>query len=200
MSLSTIEACFVIGKARGEAIIVSTMSAMFSISAVSPSPLNISSVPLMGGASGLGLGLAIAQPNKRVLVLDGDASLLMELGTMAQIADQAPTNLIHFVFNNNAQFAGLANLKRPGGASFDFCAVALGAGYSTAKTLYSVEDMVAYAPVIMGSPGPHFVELCIDQQPRFLKEMPQPEIPDLQFMRMGAEAQSMMEALGVTHE
>lgn len=201
MSLSTLEACFVIGKARGEAIVVSTMSAMFSFAAVSPSPLNLSSVPLMGGASGLGLGLAIAQPKKRVLVLDGDASLLMELGTMAQISEQAPSNFIHFVFNNNAQFAGLANLNRPGGAGFDFCAVALGAGYTTAKTLSSIDDMIAHTPIIMGSPGPHFVELCIDdQQTRFVKEMPQPEIPNLQFERMGGEAKSMMEALGVNHE
>ena len=60
--------------------------------------------------------------------------------------------------------------------------------------------MIAHAPIIMGSPGPHFVELCIDQQPRFIKEMPQPEIPDLQFERMAAEAKAMMEALGVNYE
>ena len=199
MALQMIEACFVVSKMRGEnTIIVHTMGAMPMISAISPSPLNITSVPLMGGASGLGLGLAIAQPDKKVVVLDGDASLLMELGGMAQIADEAPANLIHIVFNNNAQFHGVANLERPGGAGFDFCAVALGAGYATANTFSSVEELVAGGPALIGSAVAHFVELEIAQPQKFTRESPQPEMPDMQFGRMGAEARAMMEALGVS--
>lgn len=197
MSMTNYEACAVIHQHRGEALIVATMSAMFAISAVSPSPLNISSVPLMGGASGLGLGLAIAQPNRPVLVLDGDASLLMELGTLAQIADVAPTNLIHMVFNNNLQFSGVCNMERPG-RKLDFCAVASGAGYATAQRIESVEALDAALPDLMARPGPHFVELAIKTPPKFTKRTPQPEFPDLQFTRMGAEAAAMIDALGTT--
>lgn len=196
MSLNVFEACFVIDKVRGDALVVSTMSAMFAASAIAPGPHNISSVPLMGGASGLGLGLAIAQPDRRVLVLDGDASLLMELGTMAEIAEQAPENLVHFVFNNNTQFGALANLDRPGGARFDFCAVALGAGYKSAHVAQSIPDLVGLKDKILGTPGPHFVELKITPQPRLLEEVPQPELPDMQFERMAAEARAMMKLLG----
>lgn len=199
MSIHVIEACFVISKMRGpDTIIVHTMSAMPMISAISPSPLNISSVPLMGGASGIGLGLALAQPKRKVVVLDGDASLLMELGGMAQIGDQAPANLIHVVFNNNTQFGGVANLDRPGGAKFDFCAVARASGYATANKFSTVPELVAGGPALIGTPGPHFVELEIAKPPKFTRESPQLEFPDAQFQRMGAEARAMMDALGVT--
>lgn len=195
MPLNVFEACFVINKVRGEALVVSTMSAMFAASAIAPGPHNLSSVPLMGGASGLGLGLAIAQPKRPVFVLDGDASLLMELGSLAQIASEAPANFVHFVFNNNVQFGALANLDRPGGKAFDFCAVALGAGYKTASKAGSIPELVALKDTL-GQPGPHFIELDIMPQPRLLRETPQPELPELQFARMADEARKMMELLG----
>jgi len=199
MSIHTLEACFVISKMRRDnTIIVHTMSAMPLISALTPSPLNIASVPLMGGASGIGLGLAIAQPDRKVVVLDGDASLLMELGGMAQIGDQAPANLIHIVFNNGTQFQGIANLDRPGGANFDFCAVAKASGYATTNRFTSVPELVAGGPDLIGSAGPHFVELEVSAAPKFTRESPQPEMPAMQFGRMGAEARAMMEALGVS--
>ena len=49
----------------------------------------------MGGAAALGLGLALAQPERRILVVDGDGSLLMQLGTLASVAGAAPANLFH---------------------------------------------------------------------------------------------------------
>lgn len=199
MSIQVIEACFVISKMRGtNTIVVHTMSAMPMISAISPSPLNISSVPLMGGASGIGLGLAIAQPDRKVVVLDGDASLLMEMGSMAQIGDQAPENLIHVVFNNNTQFGGVANLDRPGGAGFDFCAVARASGYATANRFATLPDLIQRGPALIGSPGPHFIELEIAKPLKFTRECPQLEFPDMQFERMGTESRAMMGALGVS--
>ena len=198
MPMNVFEACFLINKARGEALVVSTMSAMFAAAAIGPGPHNLSSVPLMGGASGLGLGLALSQPGRKVLVLDGDASLLMELGTMATIGQQAPANLVHFVFNNGVQFAGLANMARPGGAQFDFVKMGEAAGYASSRRIDSLPELMAAAPALLGTPGPHFVELMIAPQPRLLTEMPQPELPDAQFHRMGAEARSMMQLLGVT--
>ena len=54
----------------------------------------------MGLASSHGLGLALAQPSRRVIVLDGDGSLLMNLGTLVTIGKVAPQNLCHLVFQN----------------------------------------------------------------------------------------------------
>lgn len=197
MSMTNYEACAVIHNVRGDALITNTMSAMFAITAVSPGPLNLASVPLMGGASCLGLGLAIAQPDRQVLVLDGDSSLLLELGSLAQIADVAPANFIHFVFNNNLQFSGVANLDRPG-RKVDFCAMALAAGYASAAKIGEVAALAAALPDLLASPGPHMVELEIATPHKFTQQTPQPEFPDLQFTRMGAESAAMMDALGTT--
>ncbi|AVO37275.1 thiamine pyrophosphate-dependent enzyme [Pukyongiella litopenaei] len=195
--MDTYQAAAIIHRHRGDALVTNTMSAMFAITAVSPSPLNLASVPLMGGASGLGLGLAMAQPDRHVLVLDGDASLLMELGTLAQISDVAPPRFVHFVFNNAVQFNGLANVDRPG-RNLDFRALAQAAGYASAQRIDTPEALDALLPRLLDAPGPHFVELVIEAPHKFTKASPQPEIPDLQFARMGAEAQAMMEALETT--
>lgn len=198
MSIKVIEACTIIAEQRGEdGIIVQTMSAMPVMSAISPGPLNISSVPLMGGASGIGLGLAIAQPDRKIMVLDGDASLLMELGGMAQVGDEAPKNLIHFVFNNKLQFGGVGNLDRPGGEAFDFCAIARSAGYATASRFTTPQELSEGLQALLSSDGPHFVELDIASHKKFIRASPQVDIPDLQFERMGKEARAMMDALGV---
>ncbi len=195
MTMTTYQAAAVIHALRGDAITVATMSAMFAISAVSPSPLNISSVPLMGGASGLGLGLAMTRPERAVMILDGDASLLMELGTMAQITDVAPPRLIHMVFNNASQFSGIGNLQRPG-VSLDFVSLAKAAGYATAARIDSPAALQAALTDALAKPGPHFLELAIASPHRFTTEGPQPELPDLQFSRMGDEARAMMAELG----
>lgn len=56
----------------------------------------------MGLASSIGLGLAMAQPTKRVVVIDGDASLLMNLGSAVTIGNKQPTNLLHIILDNGA--------------------------------------------------------------------------------------------------
>lgn len=195
MTMSCLEACTAIAKDRSDDIIVSTMTAMFAISHVSPSPLNISSVPLMGGASGIGLGLALSQPERRVIILDGDASLLMELGSLATIAGQAPNKFLHFVFNNNRQFSGTGNLDRPAGDSFDFAASALAAGYAGAVRIATLDELEQSLPELRRKTGPTLVELKIKSgDPRGAKT-PQPDIPDLQFQRMGDEARQLQAAL-----
>ena len=54
----------------------------------------------MGSASTIGLGIALAQPQRKVIVVDGDGSLLMQLGSLVTIAGAAPANFFHFVFEN----------------------------------------------------------------------------------------------------
>src|SRR5260370_28930218 len=81
-------------------IVVSVFTTAFEWIAIRKSPLNY----IMTGAMGLGsshaLGLALGRPDKRVLVLAGDGSLLMNLGSLVTIAESAPKDLIHFVFEN----------------------------------------------------------------------------------------------------
>ena len=195
MTMTCNEACAVIAEQENGALVVTTMSAMFGYQKASQSPAVMSSVPLMGGASGIGLGLALARPDKQVLVLDGDSSLLMELGSLATVAGQKPENFTHFVFKNNAQFAGIANADVPGGEGVDFAATALASGYAGAHKVETLEQLRDQLPAILAETGPVLVELSIEAPQKFGRSAPQPEIPDMQFQRMGAEARRVAQAL-----
>ena len=89
-----------IAAARGTAICVPTMTTAPARRKIAPHDLSVSCVGLMGGASALGLGLALGAPDRRVIVFDGDGSLLMQLGSLATIAGAAPRNLTHLLFKN----------------------------------------------------------------------------------------------------
>src|SRR5689334_2926862 len=75
-----------IATARGTAICVPTMTTSPAWRTLAPDDLSIGCVGFMGGASSLGLGLALSVPDRRVVVFDGDGSLLMQLGSLATIA------------------------------------------------------------------------------------------------------------------
>ncbi len=148
----------------------------------------INSVPLMGGASGLALGIALAQSSKKVIVMDGDASLLMELGSLATVVSQKPRNLLHCVVNNGTQFTGLMNMgvSAPG---FNFAEVARAAGYAHAER---IEDGAVWAerfPQLLAMDGPVFVELMVEPVPQQTQDgFVQWELPANQYTRMGDEA------------
>lgn len=196
--MNTQKACEIIRAVRGEAIVVSTMSAMMSMDQLDPDyALGLSSVPLMGGAAGLALGLALAMPQRKVIVLDGDASLLMELGVLATVAGARPANFYHFVFANGVQFNGGANLAVAGLAPIDFCAMALGAGYARATRFQQAAALQEGIESCLALPAPALIELTIEPTaPRYGPGQMQPEQPDARFERMGKEARRMMRHLG----
>ena len=93
----------------------------------------------MGLASSMGLGLALSKPNKRVIVLDGDGSLLMNLGTLSTVAWHAPKNLIHIVFDNQSLLS-VGGFPTATSAGSDLAGVAQKSGYVHAITVHSSED------------------------------------------------------------
>jgi len=186
------QACQCIAQARGDRVIVATMGAMFAFDALGVGERRLSSVPLMGGAASLALGLSLARPDVATIVVDGDASLLMQLGGLVTVADNAPRRLLHFVVQNGAQFAGASNLPVPGGKSVDFSAMARAAGYREAHRFEDVDSLRAALPALLAAEGPVFVTLVVEPEPaQFGAERAQPEIPDRQFQRMGAEAEQL---------
>ncbi|MBB1594438.1 thiamine pyrophosphate-dependent enzyme [Achromobacter sp. UMC46] len=198
MTISTLEACKAILEARGDAIVVSTMSAMQCMDQLAPDyPFGLSSVPLMGGAAGLGLGLALSFPERKVIILDGDASLLMELGVLATVAGMRPSNFYHFVFANGVQFNGGANLPVAGAGHVDFCGIARASGYAGATRFSKAQDLRAGLSACLSAPAPALIELDIEPTaPRFGPQLAQPEQGDARFERMGMEARRLMRALG----
>ena len=88
---------------RGDALVVTGLgSATYDAAAAGDHPLNFYLWGAMGSAAMIGLGLALAQPERRVVVLTGDGELLMALGALATIAAERPPNLALLVLDNEA--------------------------------------------------------------------------------------------------
>src|SRR5262250_3599494 len=128
-----------VAAARGTAICVPTMTTSPAWRTLAPDDLSVGCSGFMGGASSLGLGLALAMPRRRVVVFDGDGSLLMQLGSLATIAGAAPRNLVHFLFKNGVYHTSGAQ-GIPGGLTVDFVTMAKGAGYRAAVAVHDIED------------------------------------------------------------
>lgn len=170
-----------------QAVLVATMSAQFALDMLGEKHRRIDSVPLMGGAAGIGLGIALARPDVPVIVLDGDASLLMELGSLATVAHHRPRRYLHVLNRNGVQFNGLVNLpvvsETPGA---DFVAMARAAGYAHARRIADQAELEAALPELLAQEGPSFVELLVRPENAGAGgATPQPLLPDLQFARMG---------------
>src|SRR5581483_3690730 len=94
----------------------------------------------MGLASAIGLGLAVHLPHEKIVVLDGDGSVLMNLGTLATLARYRPPNLVHIVFDNGSLLStGGFDSHTTSGAT-DLAAIAKGAGIARVASVSSVVD------------------------------------------------------------
>jgi phosphonopyruvate decarboxylase len=153
--------CFrVLAEHRGNAIVVATYTSAFEWMRASPSPLNFLSVGAMGQASPHALGLAIGLPDQKVLVLDGDGSLLMNLGALATIANAAPKNLVHFVSVNGCYEANGSH-PIPSRDKVDFAGLARAAGYAHAFEFDGMNRFAAEIGNVLALPGPVFVALKV---------------------------------------
>jgi len=151
-----------IAEARGEAIVVPTMTTSPAWRGIAPDDLSINCVGFMGGASSLGLGLALARPERRVVVLDGDGSILMQLGTLATIAGAGPRNFTHFLFKNGVYHTS-GSQRVPGAGKLDFVMLAKGAGYVNAYYFDDLEEFRIKLPELLTEEGPIMVELRTSQ-------------------------------------
>jgi phosphonopyruvate decarboxylase len=151
-----------IAKHRGDAIMVTTQLAGREWGNHTQNPkLDLFMVGCMGKASSTALGLALALPERKVVVLDGDGSLLMNLGSLVTIANQKP-NLIHFVFENGV-YETTGSQPVPGEGTLDFARMAAGAGYAH---VYDLDDEASLEPQIaeaMATTGPTFVRLRVTE-------------------------------------
>ena len=147
-----------IAAVRGDALCVPTMTTAPAWREIAPDDLSVTCVGFMGGASSLGLGLALACPGRRVLVFDGDGSLLMQLGSLATIASARPRNFTHFVFKNGVYHTSGAQ-PIPGGLDVDFVLMARAAGYPRAYAVRELDDLERRLPSLLTEEGPLLVEL-----------------------------------------
>ncbi len=114
----------------------------------------------MGGAAMAGLGLALAQPARRVLVITGDGEMLMGLGSLATIAVQAPPNLAIVVIDNERYGeTGMQTTHTAHGA--DLAAIAKGCGFPTVATIRTPDQLDEATALAREAPGPVFVDIKV---------------------------------------
>ena len=141
-------------------IVLPVYSTAFDWIDIRPNPLNYLSHGAMGLASSHALGLALGRPDRRVIVLDGDGSLLMNLGTLVTSAAAAPKNLFHFVCENGTYEANGGH-PTPNRGNVNFAGFARSAGH---KNVYEFSDLKIFEQqvgAILSETGPVFVCLKI---------------------------------------
>lgn len=156
---------------RGDLLVVAGLGApAWDITAVGGDrPLNFPLWGAMGSAAMVGLGLALAQPDRRVLVVTGDGEMLMGIGALATIAVQAPANLAVAVIDN--QHYGETGMQETHtGHGVDLAAMAAGAGIPLTATIRSEAELEAAVPIIRGKRGPVFyvAKVKADAPPKIL--------------------------------
>ena len=142
-------------------IVVAVYQACFDWISINPRDLNYVATGAMGQGVSHGLGLALVRPDRRVLVLDGDGSLLMNLGALVTVADAGCTNLYHFVFENGVYEVNGGH-PVPGSGRTDFAAIARGAGYARATRFDDIEDFRARLGDFLARPGPAMAVLGVE--------------------------------------
>lgn len=155
------EALKKIAELRGDAIVIPTYTTMCSWRTISPSPLNYVSLGVMGQASAHGLGFALGLPDHKVIVLDGDGSLLMSLSSLVTVANAAPKNLVHFVIENGTYEAN-GKHPIPGKDKVSFAGLARAAGYPEVFEFDGLNRFAAELPHVLSVAGPVFATLKID--------------------------------------
>src|SRR5881227_3836959 len=116
--------------------------------------------PAMGGHAGFALGLALARPERKLVLFDSEGDILMSLGMLATIAEQAPANFYHFLLDNEV-YATTGGQPVPNAKNIAYDKLALAAGYPRAHAFEAAGDLARELPAILSRPGPVFVWLKV---------------------------------------
>ncbi len=117
----------------------------------------------MGHAPSIGLGVAMARPEKNIVVLDGDGALLMHLGVLSAVGHYRPKNFYHVVLDNEA-YETTGNQDTTSSTT-DLASMALGAGYRAARTVSRSEELEMAFKQMLKGPGPFFLRVKINRMP-----------------------------------
>src|SRR5690349_22859074 len=157
------------GARRDDEVIIPTMGSAREWMNLGPRhALDFILVPsAMGHGTSIGLGLALARPDNRVIVCSGDGSLLMNLGSLASIVAARATNLAVVLFDNGVyevtgqQPTAASSSARAGGAAMDFTAVARACGFDATHRFSHAASWAQRARDVLDSRGPTFVALDV---------------------------------------
>ena len=118
-------------------------------------PANFYMIGSMGLLSSFGLGLAILVPEQRIFILDGDGSALMSLGTLPLIAAEGPSNLVHFILDNESyeSTGGQPSIS----STFDLDRVGDSCGYRQTARVDYIDELETVLSQCLVNSGPHLI-------------------------------------------
>jgi len=153
--------CFrVLARHITDEAVVATYSSAVDWVEIAPRALNYTSIGAMGLDSSHGLGLALGRPDRSVVVLQGDGSLLMNLGSLVTIAEAAPKNFVHLVAQNNTYEANCGHpIPYP---QVDFAAMARAAGYAVVYDFSDLDIFTQQVAHVLEQDGPVFATLHVE--------------------------------------
>ncbi|MGC2775531.1 MAG: thiamine pyrophosphate-dependent enzyme [Bradyrhizobium sp.] len=146
---------------RGDLLVVSGLgSSSYDVFDAGDHPANFYLWGAMGGAAMIGLGLALAQPQRPVAIITGDGEQLMGLGSLATIAAKKPTNLAIVVLDN-AHFGETGMQMSHSGLGTKLELIAAGAGFPSVSTIETLAELENFRPKLYDLAGPHFARVAI---------------------------------------
>ena len=157
---------------RDDDIVITTMGAAREWMMLGPRDTDLVFVPSsMGQATSVALGLALAQPKRRVIVVNGDGSMLMNLGSLVSITAAAPANLVVILADNGvyevtgSQPTPGAAAGRVSGTSVDFAAMAKACGFQSVYQFATSAEWTRAIKGVLSETGPTFVAVDVVSVP-----------------------------------
>ena len=151
-------------KDRGELMAISGLGAPASdITSMGDHELNFPMWGAMGGGAMMGLGLALAQPKRKTLVVTGDGEMLMGIGALATIAIMKPKNL-YVVVLDNEHYAETGMQESHTGHGVDLAGMAKAAGFKYARSIDDQAGVARLRDMIYKGDGPLFAQVKIDPE------------------------------------
>jgi sulfopyruvate decarboxylase subunit beta len=155
------EALEILAAHRGQRIVITTMSSVGIWPSLSDTPLDFAYIPsAMSQAPALGLGLALAQPERGVIVVNGDGCMLMSLGSLVTLA-QHPANLFLLILDNSL-YEVTGGQQTAGVGHTDFAGLARAAGIARVHAFEAAGDWRGGAAEALAGPGPVVVWLKVE--------------------------------------
>jgi thiamine pyrophosphate-dependent acetolactate synthase large subunit-like protein len=151
---------FLLQNRKNILVVAGLGSTAWDITAAGDAPLNFPLWGAMGNAAMFGLGLALAQPKRRVLVITGDGEMLMGMGSLATIGVQRPRNLSIVVIDNE-RYGETGMQRTHTAAGVDLAAVARACGFRLTRRVQARTGLAALRSAIHAAPGPLFAQVKV---------------------------------------
>ncbi|MCW5220440.1 aldehyde dehydrogenase [Verminephrobacter aporrectodeae subsp. tuberculatae] len=150
---------------RGDALVITSLgNPTFDVAAAGDCAQNFYLWGAMGGAVMVGMGVALAQPQRRVIVFVGDGEMMMGLGSLATVAVHGVRNLSVVVLDNE-HYAETGMQLAHAGRGVDITAIAKAAGFAESRVVRTEQELEAAVDVVLGTSGPVLVTVKVGTEP-----------------------------------